>query len=69
MGSIRFPRKQEEMTTTQLFHDVDRLIEDSLCKNTLQNIIFLGYPNIPFSEEEAEALYTGSFLRRAGSEH
>lgn len=34
---------------------VGRLIEDSSCESTLQNIIFLEYSNIPFLEEEAEA--------------
>lgn len=36
-------------------HAVGRLIEDSSCESTLQNIIFLEYSNIPFLEEEAEA--------------
>ena len=35
-------------------HAVGRLIEDSSCESTLQNIIFLEYSNIPFLEEEAE---------------
>lgn len=54
MDSTRFPRRQEG-TTTLFSHAVGRLIEDSLCENTLQNIILLEYPNIPFLEEEAEA--------------
>ena len=54
-NSNKNSQKAGGLLTPPFSHAVGRLIEDSSCESTLQNIIFLEYSNIPFLEEEAEA--------------